>query len=79
MSKKAKWHKGPPPSLGWWPANFIRSHKLLRWWDGSRWSESAHIYDSPELAARIAKSKTLNSRHVEWTDRPASWPARSRT
>lgn len=79
MSKK--WHSGPPPSVGWWPASVIRDEDALRWWNGKVWSQVAFIDDQLEEAASAA-GKTVSKREsmsVEWQHRPASWPERSRT
>jgi hypothetical protein len=75
-----KWHSGPPPSIGWWPASMGKNPDMLRWWDGKRWSEGAPCWVSAEEAARYAKKQNIGpSWAVQWTDRPASWPERSRT
>jgi hypothetical protein len=73
------WHKGPPPSIGWWPASNCRSPKILRWWNGKVWSFPAGSDTSKEAAAELAEVKAYDNADIEWTDRPASWPARSRT
>jgi hypothetical protein len=72
------WHKGPPPSIGWWPASRRRNPELLRWWNGEWWSCAAHITWTAEDAEGAAELGTTMS-DIEWTDRPASWPERSRT
>ena len=74
-----KWHKGPPPSIGWWPASVIRNTNALRWWNGERWS-NACVRDEPiKSVAKNAARKAEYQHDIEWTDRPASWPERSRT
>jgi len=75
------WHKGPPPSLGWWPASIERNANHLRWWDGRQWSWRASMIDGPLVAAWLAarpESKHLQP-NIEWTERPDWWPERSRT
>ncbi len=75
-----KWRSGPPPSVGWWPASTTRNRHLFRWWDGERWSACAIASDLPhevERRAGIAAGEPM--RLIEWTDRPADWPERSRT
>ena len=72
------WHKGPPPSIGWWPASTRRNPDFLRWWNGKWWSYAAHIRMTAKEAAITAKAKT-SSDDIEWTERPASWPERSKT
>lgn len=74
------WHKGPPPSIGWWPASYWRDPRFLRWWDGKCWSLACTRYDSAEKAAEKAGYESfMDKDNIEWTDRPASWPERSRT
>jgi hypothetical protein len=72
------WYKGPPPSIGWWPASRRRNPDLLRWWNGRKWSQPVHIRMTAEEAAESAYVETFLD-DIEWTDRPASWPERSRT
>jgi hypothetical protein len=72
------WHKGPPPSIGWWPASRRRNPDTLRWWNGVEWSLPAESIWTVSLAAEAAKIKT-DMTDIEWTDRPASWPERSKT
>ena len=73
------WHKGPPPSIGWWPASRRRNPDTLRWWDGSAWSFPAHIGMTAKEAAKQSAIKSGRTPNIKWTDRPASWPERSRT
>ncbi len=72
------WHKGPPPSIGWWPASMFCDLGCLRWWDGECWSAGARSYMTAEQAAVTAERKTWQG-DIEWTERPASWPERART
>jgi hypothetical protein len=72
------WHKGPPPSIGWWPASRRRNSDILRWWNGKSWSTAAHIRMTAKEAAESAYVATFLD-DIEWTDRPASWPERGRT
>ena len=72
------WHKGPPPSIGWWPASRLRNPGILRWWNGKSWSTAAHVVYTAEEAAETAAVETTMS-DIEWTERPASWPERART
>ncbi len=69
------WHKGPPPSIGWWPASNCRNPDTLRWWNGSEWSFPAHSGMTAEDAAKTP----AGTDDIEWTDRPASWPERRKT
>lgn len=75
---KTKWHSGPPPSVGWWPASMCGNYACFRWWDGSRWSAAAWAEDTKDQASFAAGVKTYYT-YIKWTDRPASWPERSRT
>ena len=65
-----KWHKGPPPEIGWWPASLCENNKLLRWWDGEFWSIGAFSFLSAEQAGHVAKIKCVEgSRGILWTER----------
>lgn len=75
------WHKGPPPSCGWWPCRGPGNYFVLRWWDGQRWSRGATRLDDALAAAWLAarpESDWIEPR-IEWTERPDRWPERSRT
>jgi hypothetical protein len=74
-----KWRKGPPPSIGWWPASYGRNLNALRWWDGEWWSANVSPRRTAKHAARLAKRKAEWQEKIEWTDRPANWPERSKT
>jgi hypothetical protein len=73
------WHKGPPPSIGWWPASTYRDPESLRWWNGRRWSLPAYSDMTATEASWRARGDTHSQSIIEWTDRPAWWPERSRT
>jgi hypothetical protein len=73
------WHKGPPPSIGWWPASFCREPAILRWWNGVWWSVGCISGYEMQTVARDVTVKSKFQDEIEWTDRPASWPERSRT
>lgn len=62
-----KWHKGPPPHVGWWNASSCRLNQSWRWWDGTCWSVCADPYQSAESAAEDARV-VCNSALIEWTD-----------
>ena len=70
---KPKWHSGPPPSIGWWPASYSRNTNVIRWWNGKWWSV-CHVKSS---AIVIEKSDFQNE--IKWTERPDWWPERSKT
>jgi hypothetical protein len=73
------WHKGPPPSIGWWPASISRDRDAIRWWDGKFWSVPCYKGEKPWSIKLSAGIKASPLCAIEWTDRPASWPKRSRT
>lgn len=74
------WHKGPPLSIGWWPASFCQNSDCFRWWNGSQWSFPTYCKEIASTeAAYFPKVSTLYQDNIEWTERPASWPERSRT
>jgi hypothetical protein len=73
------WHKGPPPSIGWWPASWSRNPRILRYYNGEWWSLYASCYMTAEEAGECAREKEAWQKYIEWTDRPASWPKRSKT
>lgn len=73
-----KWHKGPPPSIGWWPAKNRFDSNTIRWWNGKYWSLPAHAGTTAEVAGRVALVRGWST-EIEWADRPDDWPARSRT
>jgi hypothetical protein len=77
---KERWYKGPPPSIGWWPTA-VGLHRILgyRWWDGECWSWPAFMHESAAKAAHWARKKETLHVDIEWTDRPANWPERSKT
>ena len=80
-NKKPVWRKGPPPSIGWWPASFHRNPNALRWWDGKMWSRNASADDSLVWVGIAAANREFKSAQadIEWTDRPKNWPKRSKT
>jgi len=75
------WKKGVPPSIGWWPTKHYHQqfHATYRWWDGEGWSWAAFAHEPADKAAKWAAKKESMYMDVEWTDRPANWPERSRT
>ncbi|VVD75131.1 hypothetical protein [Pandoraea commovens] len=68
------WHKGPPPHVGWWNANSIRSDVLWRWWNGKGWSLPSIDDFDPHVAARRAATPCAFD-DIEWTD---YWPENAR-
>lgn len=76
---KTKWHSGPPPSVGWWPASVCNDLTCLRWWNGRAWSLPAYAGDGSMKVETAVRFLSCNTAQIFWTDRPASWPERSRT
>jgi hypothetical protein len=74
-----KWRKGPPPSIGWWPASVCKDPSCVRWWNGGCWSIVAWADTPVKVAARSARKPASFQEEIKWTDRPAWWPERSKT
>jgi hypothetical protein len=76
-----EYRKGEPPSLGWWPTLTGESPiPLIRWWDGMCWSCGVNERKDAKYAERCARIPApVPDWQIHWTDRPASWPERSRT
>ncbi len=72
------WHKGPPPSLGWWPASDRRTLHVLRWWNGENWSAACDVCRSPQAALMKANTPASGG-EIEWRGRPDDWPEHSKT
>jgi hypothetical protein len=75
-----KWRKGPPPSIGWWPASAVKFPEAIRWWNGKWWS-IASFQNTPleQVKKRAREMERLGQDRIEWTNRPAWWPNRSKT
>ena len=74
-----KWHKGPPPSIGWWPASIRRDHGVYRWWDGAGWSVACERDAPGYMVLEVSRIRATKRPLIEWADRPAWWPKRSKT
>lgn len=70
-SEDCIWRKGPPPSIGWWPASCARNPDMLRWWDGKRWSCYCTSSRTSEQAGAVAKLAWGSPRKlsIAWTDK----------
>jgi hypothetical protein len=66
---KPKWHKGAPPSVGWWPASSTQKRELLRYWNGEVWSISCYPWDGALLAGNNAAISCQFQNEIEWTER----------
>ena len=80
--KDDKWHSGPPPSIGWWPASRYGNDGIYRWWDGCNWSMAASRHCDVSKAAKQARTRTYvssSASSIKWKHRPDSWPERSKT
>lgn len=68
---KTTWHKGAPPSIGWWPASTVRDPQAIRWYNGANWSAVAFPSYSAKEAAKSAKFKFegVGQKYIEWADR----------
>lgn len=75
----SKWHKGPPPSVGWWPASMCEDTKMVRWWNGKKWSAATKGDVTGDPAKAKAREAWYSQSDIKWLPRPASWPKRSRT
>lgn len=74
------WNFGPPPSIGWWPADFFPfNDETIRWWNGEYWSLPTYAGENLDYVVAAAETRTYVREEIRWRRRPASWPARSRT
>ena len=69
-----KWHKGPPPGIGWYNASRVRDEEIWRWRGNGWWSAPV---DSNEPAKNAAKRAKLRDHFgdIEWT---TYWPKGAR-
>lgn len=64
---EARYRKGKPPLVGWWPASLEgKVFNCYRYWDGEVWSLSLKAICGPEWAERTAKRKSACSERVWW-------------
>lgn len=70
-SEDCVWRKGPPPSIGWWPADHeLRDPQCIRWWDGVGWSCYAlDTETSADAAASVVRAYPFPNKEIRWTDR----------
>lgn len=81
-----EWHKGHPPSIGWWPTSaanaptWLRSKEWVRWWDGKHWSVPvSNGHPARDVNHMAALRTAIPDSRVLWANRPESWPDRSKT
>ena len=69
-SEDCVWRSGPPPDIGWWPADWgiVRHPETLRWWDGKEWSCAAVDYMNAAVAAEYG-GRYFPHAKIKWTDR----------
>jgi hypothetical protein len=70
-----KWHRGPPPHVGWWNASLLQDPICWRWWNGGAWSIDVETTFSTEMLEYYASHVTTQTHLVEWTD---YWPENAR-
>lgn len=63
-----KWHKGPPPHVGWWEASWSRNTGVWRWWNGKNWGLDVSRSDGRLLIAEAALVKDAWQSSIEWTN-----------
>lgn len=70
MTKELKWHKGPPPHIGWWVASVNRYDDSWRWWDGVAWSYPALPRSPRSNVAYSSKHHAPqdDQKSIEWSD-----------
>lgn len=76
-SEECEWRSGPPPEIGWWPAdNYIcpdtgkpDKTELLRYYDGQWWSFSVGHSECSWYAGKVAMHQAMHQDDMLWTDR----------
>jgi len=64
-----KWHKGPPPHIGWWNASLMNDPKSWRWWNGKHWSDNCFPSEDENTAALQAANRSVwSDTEIEWTN-----------
>lgn len=77
MNDDVKWHKKPPPHIGWWNTAISctkrDSHKKVwRWWNGKYWSAPALPNNSMAIVKYAATIKSLTpTEKLYWNN---YWP-----
>lgn len=69
-----KWHKGPPPHVGWWLTRYRTSggryvHEFWRWWNGWLYSLGVEGEETVDEAAECARWPCFGPEDgIEWSD-----------
>ena len=68
MSER-KWHKGPPPHVGWWNASPVGDANMWCWWNGNNWSASVPNWENQDFAAELSGFPSkYNCTEILWRD-----------
>ena len=74
-SHECEWREGPPPEIGWWPANYswllasTPAAEVLRFYDGEYWSLAVHYSRPRKFASDMARYVSGYQYDIMWTDR----------
>ena len=72
------WRFGPPPSIGWWPAEkawLTERDRYLRYWNGEWWSAPCAIWHNAKIAGELATEKAMVPQdQIIWRERGPDWP-----
>lgn len=72
-SEECEWRSGPPPEIGWWPADDISDGgphpEILRYWNGHYFSEFADHTDDASTAGIYGQIMHNCEQEIRWTDR----------
>jgi hypothetical protein len=78
LPKKPVWRKGPPPEIGWWPADYqINQHSItrLRHWNGKHWSILSEPWeDGYDGWFRLQAKHTIQWTDRWWLNQPEGFP-----
>jgi hypothetical protein len=72
-SEDCEWRSGPPPEIGWWPADGTVAGgpypQILRYWNGHYFSDAVHHTDDARTAGQFGRIKHPCAYEILWTDR----------
>jgi len=66
LPSKPHWRSGFPSAPGWYPASLVQNIKLLRFFNGAKWSIGIGPFDTEITAADIGI--VMRKDDIEWTD-----------